>query len=257
MSAETQGPLRVLFAGESWIKHTIHMKGFDQFHNTEYEEGAGEFLAALDREGLEVTYVRGHEISSKFPKSAQELQQFDAVVLSDIGSNSFLLPDETFLRSERSPNRLALLRDWTRAGGGLVMIGGYMSFTGIDGKARFGMTPLADVLPVRMLDHDDRVEESEGVKAEFDAPAHPVLGGTPAEWPPLLGYNRVTAKPDATTIARAGDDPLLVVGPAGEGRAVAFTSDLAPHWAPPEFVGWSHYQKLWASILTWAAGART
>ncbi|RTL66001.1 MAG: cytoplasmic protein, partial [Pseudonocardiaceae bacterium] len=27
-------PLRVLVAGESWIKHTIHMKGFDQFHNT-------------------------------------------------------------------------------------------------------------------------------------------------------------------------------------------------------------------------------
>jgi uncharacterized membrane protein len=164
-----------------------------------------------------------------------------------------MLPDETFLRSERSANRLAVLRDWTRAGGGLVMIGGYLSFTGIDGKARFGMTPLADVLPVTMLDHDDRIEDSEGVKADFDEPAHEVLGGTPAEWPPLLGYNRVVAKAGATTVARAGDDPLLVVGPAGDGRAVAFTSDLAPHWAPPEFVGWPHYQQLWASVLRWAA----
>ncbi|GAY07295.1 hypothetical protein TOK_2520 [Pseudonocardia sp. N23] len=246
----------MLFAGESWIKHTIHMKGFDQFHSTEYEEGAGDFLAALDREGFDVTYVRGHEISSRFPRSARQLDDFDVVVLSDIGSNSFLLPDETFLRSERSTNRLALLRDWTRAGGGLVMIGGYMSFTGFEGKARFGMTPLADVLPVRMLDHDDRIEDPEGVKADFDEPAHAVLGGTPAEWPPLLGYNRVIAKPDATTVARAGDDPLLVVGSAGEGRSVAFTSDLAPHWAPPEFVGWQHYQRLWASILGWAAGSR-
>jgi len=248
---------RVLFVGESWIKHTIHMKGFDQFHSTEYEEGAGDFLAALDRTGHQVTYVRGHEVSARFPRTAQELADYDVVVLSDIGSNTFLLPDETFLRSERSPNRLALLRDWTRAGGGLVMIGGYLSFTGIDGKARFGMTPLADVLPVRLLDHDDRVEEPEGVKAEFDAPAHPVLGGTPPDWPPLLGYNRVIAKPDATTVARAGEDPLLVVGPAGSGRSVAFTSDLAPHWAPPEFVGWAHYQDLWASVLGWAAGART
>jgi uncharacterized membrane protein len=33
--------IKVLFVGESWIKHTIHMKGFDQFHSTEYEEGAG------------------------------------------------------------------------------------------------------------------------------------------------------------------------------------------------------------------------
>ena len=248
-------PPRVLFAGESWMKHTIHMKGFDQFHTTEYEEGAGEFLAALDREGFPVTYIRGHEISSKFPRTMTELEEFDVVVLSDIGSNSFLLPDETFLRSERSANRLALLRDWTRAGGGLVMIGGYMSFTGIEGKARFGMTPLADVLPVVMLDHDDRIEESEGIKADFDEPTHEVLGGTPAEWPSLLGYNRVIAKPGSTTVVRAGDDPLLVVGQAGEGRSVAFTSDLAPHWAPPEFVGWPHYQQFWASVLRWAARA--
>jgi uncharacterized membrane protein len=259
VSASTNGsaPLRVLVAGESWIKHTIHMKGFDQFHNTEYEEGAGEFLAALDRSGFDVTYVRGHEISSRFPRTAAELAEFDVVVLSDIGSNSFLLPDETFLRSERSPNKLGVLAEWTRGGGGLVMIGGYMSFTGIDGKARFGMSPLADVLPVTMLPHDDRIEASDGVKAQFAAPDHPVLGGTPAEWPPLLGYNRVIAKPDATTVVLTDGDPLLVVGEAGQGRSVAFTSDLAPHWAPPEFVGWSSYQQLWAAILTWAGGARS
>lgn len=258
MSAPTgaSGPLRVLVAGESWIKNTIHLKGFDHFHTTEYEEGAGEFLAALGRSGYAVTYVRAHEISARFPKTAEELDAFDVVVLSDIGSNSFLIPDETFLRSERSTNKLAVLADWTRGGGGLVMIGGYMSFTGIDGRARFGMSPLAPVLPVMMLDHDDRIEACEGVKAEFDLPDHPALGGTPSEWPLLLGYNRVVAKPDATVVAHTGDDPLLVVGEAGAGRTVAFASDLAPHWAPPEFVGWAYYQQLWASILAWAAGAR-
>ena len=247
--------LRALVAGESWIKHTIHMKGFDQFHTTEYEEGAGVFLAALDRAGYAVTYVRGHEISGRFPKSEAELDDFDVVVLSDIGSNSFLLPDETFLRSEPSPNRLSLLADYVGRGGGLVMIGGYMSFTGIDGKARYGMSPLADVLPVTLLPHDDRIEMSGGLRAVVDEPAHPVLGGTPADWPRLLGFNRVVAKPDATVVARAGQDPLLVVGEYGAGRAVAFTSDLAPHWAPPEFVEWPHYAALWTSILSWAAGA--
>lgn len=73
VSPETQGPPRVLFDGGSRFEHTIRMKGFDRFHHTEYEEGAGEFLAALDREGFEVTYVRGHEISSKFPKSGRRL----------------------------------------------------------------------------------------------------------------------------------------------------------------------------------------
>ncbi len=251
------GPLRVLFAGESWIKHTIHMKGFDQFHSTEYEEGAGDFLAALDREGFDVTYVRGHEISSRFPRSARQLDDFDVVVLSDIGSNSFLLPDETFLRSERSTNRLALLRDWTRAGGGLVMIGGYMSFTGFEGKARFGMTPLADVLPVRMLDHDDRIEDPEGVKADFDEPAHAVLGGTPRRVAAAVGVQpcdrqarrddrgpcRGRPPPAGGRVGRRGPLRRVHVGP-GTPLGAAGVRRVA---ALPETV---------ASILGWAAGSR-
>jgi len=244
--------LRVLVVGESWIKHTIHMKGYDQFHSTEYEEGAGVFLEHLDRAGYEVTYVRGHEVSLRFPKSVEELRAFDVVVISDIGSNSFLLPDETFLRSEISPNRLDLVADFVRGGGGLVMIGGYLSFTGIDGKARFGMSPLADVLPVTMLTHDDRVELSQGVEVEVCKPDHPVLGSTPAQWPALLGYNRLIAKPEAEVIALAGDDPMLVAGEYGQGRAVAFASDVAPHWAPPAFMDWPYYGELWTSILSWA-----
>lgn len=247
-------PLTILVAGESWIRHTIHMKGFDQFHNTEYEEGATVFLDNLAADGHEVTYVRGHEISSRFPKIAQEIDRYDVVVISDIGSNSFQLPDETFLRSEMSPNRLGVVADYVRRGGGLVMVGGYLSFTGIDAKARFGMTPLADVLPVTMLTYDDRIEVPEGCKVEVRLPGHPVLGDTPNEWPPLLGYNRVIPRDDAEVVARSGDDPILVTGTFGSGRAVAFTSDLAPHWAPPEFVEWTSYAHLWSSILSWAGG---
>jgi uncharacterized membrane protein len=129
--------LRVLVVGESWIKHTIHMKGFDQFHNTSYEEGAGVFLDALDASGFDVTYIRAHEVSSRFPTTMAELEAFDVVVVSDVGSNTFLLCDETFLRSERAVNRLELLADYVRAGGGLVMVGGYLTFTGIDGKGRY------------------------------------------------------------------------------------------------------------------------
>lgn len=249
-------PLKVLFVGESWIKHTIHMKGFDQFHSTEYEEGAGYFLECLADAGFDVTYIRGHEISLRFPRTAEELDAFDVVVISDIGSNSFLLPDETFLRSEKSPNRLGLVVDHVRRGGGLVMVGGYLSFTGIDGKGRFGMSPLADPLPVTMLPHDDRVEMSQGVDVEVCEPDHPVLGGAPSAWPQLLGYNRLIAKEEATVVARAGEDPILVVGEYGNGRAAAFASDLAPHWAPQEFLDWSHYGALWAAMLSWTAQGR-
>jgi uncharacterized membrane protein len=246
--------LRVLMVGESWIKHTVHLKGFDQFHTTEYEEGAGAFLRALTDAGYLVDYIRAHEISLRFPTTAAALDSYDVVILSDIGANSFLLTDRTFLRSERTTNLLALIADYVRGGGGLVMVGGYMSFSGIDGRARYHASPLAEVLPVVMQKHDDRVEMPEGLVAEFSEPSHPVLGDTPAQWPMLLGYNAFQAKPDATVVARHGENPLLVVGSAGDGRAVAFASDCAPHWAPPEFMQWPHYARLWASIVAWAAG---
>ena len=67
-----------------------------------------------------------------------------------------------------------------RGGGGLVMVGGYLSFTGIDGRARYGESPLAAVLPV-----DDARPRRPGRGAQGVTPAvadagHPALGGTPA-----------------------------------------------------------------------------
>lgn len=254
MSNDKLGRLRALIVGESWIKHTIHMKGFDHFHSTEYEEGAGEFLNAISTGGIEVTYTRAHEVSARFPTTIDGLREHDVVVISDVGANTFLLTDETFLRSQRAVNRLSLLADYVRGGGGLLMVGGYLSFTGIDGRGRYGMSPLADVLPVELLQHDDRIEVPEGAVASFNLPDHDALGGTPPQWPALLGYNRVIAKPDAQVVAHWQNDPLLVVGTYGSGRVSAFTSDLAPHWAPPEFLSWEHYQALWVSLLRWTSG---
>jgi uncharacterized membrane protein len=252
MNAGKANGTKILFVGESWIKHTIHMKGFDHFTSVEYEEGAGVFLKCLAEGGFDVTYVRAHEVSEKFPTSLEQLQKYDAVVLSDIGSNSFLLGNETFLKSQITVNRLQLIVDFVRRGGGLVKIGGYMSFSGIDGRARYGMTPLASILPVEMLAHDDRIEVPQGIEPEVIA-GHAATGDIPSKWPVLLGYNKTTAKAGSIVIARIGDDPLLVVNEEGRGRVLAFMSDVAPHWAPPEFMRWPHYSSLWTSMVGWAA----
>jgi uncharacterized membrane protein len=248
---------KILVTGESWIKHTVHMKGFDHFHSTEYEEGGTAFIESLTGAGIEVAYVRAHEISGRFPRDRDGLAEYDAVILSDVGANSFLLSDETFLRSEVTTNRLAEIAAYVEGGGGLVMVGGYLSFTGIDGRARYAESPLAEVLPVEMLDHDDRVEVPQGVVPEVAAAGHPALGRVADEWPRLLGYNRLRAKEDATVVATVGDDPLLVVSEYGRGRSAAFASDCAPHWAPPEFVEWPDYAELWSSIVLWAGGRVT
>ena len=68
------------------------------------------------------------------------------------------------LAGQALPNRLVALSDWVRQGGALLMVGGYLSFQGIEAKANYGNTPLADVLPVTMEAGDDREEAPQGVR---------------------------------------------------------------------------------------------
>lgn len=242
----------VLLLGESWFIHSIHQKGFDSFETSEYVEGAGQFIAAMREQGLNVDYVPAHRIESDMPTDADGLARYGCVVISDVGANTFLLGRQTFGSSIVGPNRLDEIAQYVLRGGGLVMVGGYMSFSGIGGKARFGSSPLAPVLPVDVLSVDDRVERPDGV-APVVRTSHPIVDGLPSEWPLLLGYNRVTPKSEAVVIAMCDEDPLLVVGEYGQGRTAAFASDLAPHWAPPGFVEWPAYGPLWANILRWAS----
>ena len=100
---------------------------------------------------------------------------------------------------------------------------------------------------------DDRAEMPQGVRPAVSRPGHRVLEGVPAEWPALLGYNRVTAKPTATVVMSCGDDPLIACGSYHDGRGAVFTSDCAPHWGPPEFLDWPGYGPLWANLLAWLA----
>src|SRR5690554_4220003 len=121
-------PPRVLIAGESWTVHSIHQKGFDSFTTTEYAEGVGWLRRALEGGGWEVAYQPSHVAAQSFPATAKELAAYDCVLLSDIGSNTLLLSPETFFRFKMLPNRLESIRDYVAAGGGLVMVGGYMTF---------------------------------------------------------------------------------------------------------------------------------
>ncbi len=125
-----------------------------------------------------------------------QLEQYDAIVISDIGSNTFLLQNDTFYQLRIKPNALELIKEYVNNGGGLLMIGGYLSFMEIEAKANYKNTVLADVLPVTMLDGDDRVEKPEGVIAQPSQPEHPVIKGF-SEYPFFLGYNRAIAKEGA------------------------------------------------------------
>jgi uncharacterized membrane protein len=244
---------KVLLAGESWTSTATHVKGFDLFASVTYHTGSDQFLALFrDSPDYAVTHMPSHDAQTRFPMTLEGMQEYDAIILSDIGANTLLLHPDTWAQSRRTPNRLKLLRDYVEAGGGLMMIGGYLSFQGINGSARFRHTPVEDVLPVTCLAWDDRVEVPEGFTPEIVA-QHPVIEGLGATWPHLLGYNEVELKPDATLIATVPetDHPLLAAGRYGAGRTLAWTSDMSMHWLPPEFSEWDGYARLWRNCLDW------
>ena len=247
-------PKKILLAGESWTSYTTHVKGFDAFYTSVYEEGAEALIAALKAGGFEVDYLPNHVAPTKFPFTLEALGQYDCVILSDIGSNTLLLHPDTFSKSIRMPNRCNLIRDYVLAGGALLMVGGYMAFSGVDAKAKYGQTAVADVLPVRCLGADDLMEHPEGV-VPVVVKDHPALSGVTGDWPHFLGYNKTLRRDGSDVVMEIAGDPFLAFGEFGQGRTAAFASDCAPHWGPPEFVSWTGYGPLWQGIAGWLTKA--
>ncbi len=243
----------VLLVGESWMSGGAHVKGFNSFFTGFYEEGHAALTAALSK-AFAVQHMPSHVASTDFPDSAEALSQYAAVLFSDVGSDTLLLHPKTFLQMEVRPNRLLAVKEYVDAGGGFGMIGGYMSFAGIGGQAHYHRTPIEEVLPVRIFPYDDRVEVPQGVTPTVREPSHPVLAHANSPWPPLLGYNALTLREDATVLLEYDGDPILSVRTVGSGRTLAFASDCAPHWGSPQFVAWEHYTDFWLDAVRWLAG---
>jgi uncharacterized membrane protein len=244
--------VRVLLSGESWITHAVHTKGFASYDTGGYEEGLAPLQDALVDSGCDFTYIRNHEATEHFPTTLEGLSAYDVVIFSDLPADTLLLHNDTFIKGQRTPNRLRLIAEFVRAGGGFLMVGGYMSFSGFQGKANYHFTALAEILPVRLYGYDDRVEMPEGDYPKVIDPGHPVLAGIPSDWPHFLGYNKLI-KGDGEVLMACREDPFLAVRSYGKGRVAAFASDCSPHWAPPEFVAWEYYQKFWFQLACWLA----
>src|SRR5215469_2858041 len=243
---------KILLAGESWVIQTTHIKGIDFFTQWGYGTGEKWIKQAIEQAGISVRHMPSHEAIENFPSSVEALREYDCLILSDIGTNTLLLHPDTTSHSLTTPNRLEVIERYISEGGALIMIGGYMSFQGIEGKARYADTPVERALPVSLMKTDDRVEMPQGYSPRVARPEHPVMHGLPREdWPVLLFYNRVIAKPQAEVLMEYQGDPILAVWNYGQGRAAAFTPDAAPHGAPPKFLEWEYFPTLWHQLVGW------
>lgn len=245
--------MKVLFVGESWVIHSTHMKGFDEFTETKYGEGGKWLIEALEGSGMEVVYMPCHIAATDFPTKLEELEEYDAVILSDIGSNTLLLTEQVFFQGQRLANRLELIKEYVENGGGFAMMGGYMSFQGIDGKSKYAHTAIADILPVKMMETDDRFEAPQGVFPVMVDDEHPVLKDVSKDWPHFLGFNMLEEIDPDHVIAKVNDYVFMAGMDYGKGRTFAFASDISPHWGSPEFLEWESYDKLFSNIAKWLA----
>ena len=244
--------MKVLLAGESHIRTQTDAKGVDSFTQTFYMEEAHFIRDALKTEDIEMEHMSSHLVPDRFPFSVEDLKQYDTVMISDVGANSFTLGPATTILQEIVPNRLQVLEEYVKQGGGFCMIGGYLTFMGFEGKGAYHGTAIEKMLPVEMMNGDDRNETPEGAYIEIEQPQHPIFLGFPAKWPPFLGYNKLKAKP-GTLLASHDGNAFISVWDYGQGRSMAFASDCAPHWAPKGFLSWEYYSKFWCNAVRYLA----
>jgi len=245
--------MKILLAGESFITTENHTKGFDFATLGRYEPVGEPFVRTLEDLGMEVTWLPNHIAQLSFPDTVEALTPYDVVILSDITSNTLLLHPDMMFKCEIKGNRLLALKEYVLQGGGLLMIGGYMSFCGLEGKARYGMTPLADVLPVKIMNYDDRIDSPEGVAPVIVDAGHPLMKGIFEPWPRYLGYNYLEERQGTKVVVKMGDSVALAAGEYGKGRSVATAFDCLPHWALQEVLDWKCYPLLWKNIVEWLA----
>jgi uncharacterized membrane protein len=134
--------------------------------------------------------------SRGFPETVAELSAFDAIILSDVASDTF------------TDQQLDWLEKWVgQRGGGLMMVGGQRSFR----AGGWNETPVAQILPVEMRDENDWIPGTQvSVQADPQAVSHPLWTivtderqnrDIVSQFPSFFGANRwAGVKPDLTRV---------------------------------------------------------
>ncbi len=203
---------------------------------------------ALDQQGSYLAGVMSY-YNQSFDYLNSEVRFSDSLLSRDY--KLMILSD--YPASNFTAQQIKTIADKVSDGMSLLMIGGWDSFTGIDGG--YNHTQFANVLPVIMQENDDRVNFS-GPCLVVKEQNHEAIDSLPFNdnTPTIGGLNSFEAKKESKILLNACEYkvstnnkkseftkgktyPLLVIGNYGMGKTAAFASDVAPHWVGP-FVDW-------------------
>jgi len=244
--------IRVLYTGDEVMLITTYVKGMNAWTDGVVHSEAGHMLKSLRSDPeIEVDYIPTSQVQRELP---DDFSKYDVVIYSDVGTDTVIMYEDRFLNCPMGKSRLHALKEFVKGGGGLAGIGGWMSFGGMYGQAKWHNTPIEEILPVTCHPWDDRVELSEGMKPNIVDPDHPIMKGIDWKGAPVLfsGYNQIEKKPDGELLADYDDDPIIVVGSYGEGRTMVLASDCAPHWGRG-FVDWAGSRDFSIQLVKWLA----
>lgn len=196
------------------------------------------------------------ELRDGFPRSAEELYPYHAMILDDLEASFF------------TPDQLALLRNFvSQRGGGFLMLGGPDSFA----EGRYDRTPIGDLLPVyldRTATAESDAERRLALTREGELQPWVRLRKTEDEEAKRLagmpGFQTVSAsrgiKPGAVTLAEARDPsghslPALVAQPFGKGRVGALLIGGLWRWGlHRDDPSTSDLERSWRQAVRWLVG---
>jgi uncharacterized membrane protein len=222
---------------------------FQGFDNVDAEDAEEYDQPVLLRLGTE----DAAELRDGFPKAADQLFRYHAVVLDDVEAEFF------------SPEQARLLQEFVRRrGGGLLMLGGQESFV----KGEFDRTPIGEMLPV-YLDRIPQSQFSESFRLTLTregwlAPWVRVRANEEDErkrltaMPAFETVNAVRGiKPGAAVLATVtssqGEElPALVAQPFGAGRSAAIA--IGDFWKWGMHRGENEerdLEKAWRQTIRW------
>jgi uncharacterized membrane protein len=195
------------------------------------------------------------ELRDGFPKSADQLFGYHAIILDDVEAELF------------TTDQMSLLsRFVSERGGGLLMLGGVDSFS----KGKFEKTPVADVLPVYL----QRVVATNATPSAGGYRFKLSREGWLEPWlrlranevderqrvetmPPFRTLNKTSGiKPGAVVLASAVDSsgaeqPALVVQNYGRGRAAALLIGDLWRWRLKMEPENQDLEKTWRQLVRW------
>ena len=158
------------------------------------------------------------------------LEEYDVIIFSDVEGKLFQLAPDFFIREEFGkkiltyPDRVRLTNEAVERGKGLMMLGGWYSFTGELGKGGWGRTKFKNVLPVGCLEYEDLVESTEGYYPKVTKAGSKVFFESDFKGiPPILGYNQTNPIPEGDVLIsiEGTGHPLVAVREIGKGRVLA------------------------------------